>query len=184
MLSNGQEYTYKSLVLGTGFDHKSENMKGLAEFEAEDKGENRVWGHVIDNKERVDRNCYHGWNHPAGDMLCYAPQFPYKGEGTDFYALYYEHYLRRDILQGRASRNSKIQYWSPNKQLVPFNYMNEVIMDECNKRGIEVFLGWELQEIKRNDIGEKIGVFKNVDSGETIERPFTSVNINPPSLPR
>ena len=108
VLSNGQEFTYKSLVLAPGFDHKSENMKGLKEFETEDVGQNKVWGHVIDTKERVDRNAYHGWNHVAGDMLCYAPKFPYKGEGTDFYALNYEHYLRQDQWQGRSSRNAKI----------------------------------------------------------------------------
>jgi hypothetical protein len=27
-------------------------------------------------------------------MICYSPKFPYKGEGTDFYALYYEHFMR------------------------------------------------------------------------------------------
>ena len=29
VLSNGREYTYKALVLATGFDHKSENIEGL-----------------------------------------------------------------------------------------------------------------------------------------------------------
>jgi hypothetical protein len=96
VLSNGQEYTYKALVLNTGFDHKSENIKGLKEFEDEDRGENKVWGHAIDTKERVIRNRYHGWSHTAGDMICYGPKIPYKGEGTDFYALYYEHFLRQD----------------------------------------------------------------------------------------
>jgi len=61
--------------------------------------------------------------------------------------------------------------------------MNEVILDECHKRGIEVHLGWELLNIKYSEIGEKIATFKNVDSGEIIEKPFTSANINPPSNP-
>ena len=38
VLSNGQEYTYKSLVIAPGFDHKSSNLKGLEGFEAEDRG--------------------------------------------------------------------------------------------------------------------------------------------------
>jgi sulfide:quinone oxidoreductase len=181
VLSTGQEYTYKSLVLAPGFDHKSENLDGLKGFEEEDRGENRVWGHAIDNKERVVRNRYHGWNHPSGDMICYNGAAPYKGEGTDFYAFYYEHFLRQDQIQGRAHRSAKIQYWSPNKQIVPFSYMNEVMLDECHKRGIEVHLGWEMQNVRYNEIGEKIATFKNVDSGEVIEKPFTSANINPPS---
>lgn len=98
VLSNGQTYSYKALVLNPGFDHKSANLSGLTDFENEDRGENRVWGHVIDNKQRVVRNRYHGWNHPAGDMICYSPAHPYKGEGTDFYAFYYEHFLRQDQL--------------------------------------------------------------------------------------
>jgi len=61
-LSNGREYTYKALVVATGFDHKSEFIEGLPELE---KGpeENNVFVHAIDHKERLDRNYYHGWNH-------------------------------------------------------------------------------------------------------------------------
>jgi len=183
VLSNGQTYSYKALVLNPGFDHKSANLSGLLDFENEDRGENRVWGHVIDSKQRVVRNRYHGWNHPAGDMICYSPAHPYKGEGTDFYAFYYEHFLRQDQLQGRSSRSAKIQYWSPNKVISKFPYMNEVMLDECHKRGIEVHLGWELQKIAYNTIGEKIATFKCVDSGKIIEKPFISANINPPSRP-
>jgi len=42
----------------------------------------------------ADRNYYHGWSHNHGDMLCYSPKAPYKGEGTDFYALIYEDFMR------------------------------------------------------------------------------------------
>lgn len=38
-LSNGREYTYKALVVATGFDHKAEFIEGLPEFE-KDRGEN------------------------------------------------------------------------------------------------------------------------------------------------
>jgi hypothetical protein len=61
--------------------------------------------------------------------------------------------------------------------------MNEVILDECHKRGIEVYFGWEMMELKRNDIGEKIAIFKNVHTGDIIEKPFTAANINPASKP-
>jgi len=37
--------------------------------------------------------------------------------------------------------------------------------------------------MKSNSIGEKIAVFRNVDSGETIEKDFFSASINPPSKP-
>jgi hypothetical protein len=81
------------LVVAAGLKHKAESIEGLTDFE-KDRGENKVWVHAVDNKERVDRNFYHGWCHTNGDMICYMPKFPYKGEGTDFYALYYEHFLR------------------------------------------------------------------------------------------
>jgi hypothetical protein len=87
-LSNGREYTYKALVVATGFNHSANHIEGLPEFE-KDRGENSVFVHEIDYKERLQRNYYHGWNHPNGDMLCYSPKFPYKGEGCDFYPLYY-----------------------------------------------------------------------------------------------
>ena len=44
-------------------------------------------------------------------------------------------------------------------------------------------LGWELVKIEKNASGEKVGTFKNVDTGSVIDRPFTHVNINPTSLP-
>jgi hypothetical protein len=66
---------------------------------------------------------------------------------------------------------------------VPFPYANEVILDECHKRGIDVNFGWEMIEVKHNQYQQKIAVFKNVDSGETIEKDFFSAVINPPSVP-
>jgi len=39
-------------------------------------------------------------------------------------------------------------------------------------------------KIETNSIGLKVGTFKNVDNGETIERDFTHTNINPPSIAR
>jgi hypothetical protein len=113
-LSNGKELTYKALVLAPGFHHKADLIEGLPEFE-KDRGENSTFVHAIDHKERLSRNYYHGWLHTNGDMICYSPKFPYKGEGTDFYALYYEHFLRQDKIQGRSAKNAKIQYWTPNK---------------------------------------------------------------------
>ena len=93
-LSNGREYTYKSLVLCPGFDQSSEHIEGLKELDLDPMS--NVFVHGVDTKERVDRNYYHGWNHTNGDMICYSPKFPYKGEGCDFYPLYYESFLRQD----------------------------------------------------------------------------------------
>lgn len=64
-----------------------------------------------------------------------------------------------------------------------FPYANEVILDECKKRGIDVFFNMELLSVKENSIGEKIATFRNTISGETIEKDFTSAIINPPSKP-
>jgi len=114
ILSNGKEYTYKALVLAPGLDQQSDFIEGLGEMEKTPEEEN-VFVHSLDNKERVDRNYYHGWNTVGGDLICYSPKFPYKGEGSDFYALNYESFLRQDRYHGRASANAKIQYWTPNK---------------------------------------------------------------------
>ena len=137
--------------------------------------------HTVDDKNRVDRNYYHGWNHTNGDFLCYSPKFPYKGEGSDFYALYYEHFMRQDQFQGRSSAGSKIQFWTPNDKIFSFPYANEVALDECQKRGIEVFFGWEMLSVKFNEYNEKVATFKNVKNGETIEKTFQTASINPPS---
>lgn len=182
-LTNGKEYTYKALVVSTGFEHKSEFIEGLPDFE-KDRGENNVFVHAIDNKLRVDRNFYSGWNHTNGDMIVYSPKFPYKGEGCDFYALYYEHFLRQDQLQGRAAKNARIQFWTPNKEIFKYPYANEVALDECHKRGVDVNFGWELVKVHQNEFGEKIATFRNVDSGDTIEKDFFSAVINPTSKPQ
>ncbi len=181
-LSNGKEFTYKALVLAPGFDHSDEHIEGLPELSQTHEMEN-VFVHKLDNKETVDRNYYHGWNHNNGDLICYAPKFPYKGEGTDFYALYYESFLRQDKLHGRSATNARVQYWTPNKEIFQFPYANEVALDECHKRGIDVMFGWEMVKVHMNEHGEKIATFKNVDSGELYEKSFFSTCINPPSKP-
>lgn len=180
-LSNGREYTYKALVLNTGFSHQSSYIEGLTEMEH--NPESNVFVHAIDHKERIHRNYYHGWNHNNGDFICYSPKFPYKGEGTDFYALYYEHFLRQDILQGRSAKNAKIQFWTPNKEIYKFPYANEVALEECKKRGIEVYFGWEMVKLHYNEHGQKIATFKCVETGQTIEKDFFTAVINPPSKP-
>ena len=40
-----------------------------------------------------------------------------------------------------------------------------------------------MKEVKYNQLGQKIAIFRNVDTGETIEKDFFSAVINPPSLP-
>lgn len=106
--------------------------------------------HILDNKKRCSKNYYHGWNHRNGDMLCYSPKAPYKGEGTDFWALYYESFLRQDQIQGLSSASARITYFTPNKWIYKFPYANEVALEECHKRGIDVNLGWELTKIHQN----------------------------------
>jgi len=181
-LENGKTFTYKSLVLAPDFNNAKSNIKGLEEM-ALSGPENKVFVHSIDDKNTVDRNYWHGVGHTHGDFICYSPQVPYNHEASDFYALYYEHFMRQDTMHGRNSANVKIQFWTPNKFIYAFPYANEVALDECHKRGIDVMLGWEMIEVKFNEINQKIAVFKNVDTGEVIEKDFTSAAINPTSKP-
>lgn len=114
--SAGKTYTYKTLVLSPGLHHESSNLKGLPEFEKEDP-KNNVFGHLLDHKERVNRNYYSGFFNSHGDFITYSPGAPYKGEGSDFYSLYYEQIMRQDKLHGVAAANSRVQFWTPNKQI-------------------------------------------------------------------
>lgn len=181
-LSNGKTFTYKALVLAPGLSHSMDYIPGLAELDAEPDHEN-TFVHMLDKPARAERNFFNGWNNFMGDLMCYSPAFPYKGEGSDFYALYYEHFLRTDKMLGRAHPGSRVQYWTPNKKIYQFDYANEVALDECHKRGIEVHFGWEMVEVKRNAHNQKIAVMKNVDSGEVIEKDFFTGCINPTSKP-
>lgn len=104
-------------------------------------------------------------------------------EGDDFWAPYYEHFMRQDKMHGRSGASARMQYWTPNKFIYSFPYANEVALEECEKRNIDVMLGWELQGVKQNEIGQKFATFKNVDSGEVIEKDFNSANINPTAKP-
>lgn len=182
-LANGTEYTYNSLIYSPGFDHTVDNIPGLRAFE--DAGdESNVFSHIPDTVDRLDRNYYHGWQQYGGDMIVYDPAHPFKDEGANFYALYYEYILRQDKLHGRAANNARVQYWTPNKTIFDFPYANEIMLEECEKRGIDVHLGWELLDVSTNDHGEKIGRFKNVDSGVVIEKDFAGMCINPPHKPQ
>ena len=130
-LSNGREYTYKTLVYAPGFDHTVNNIPGLSTFEKEGDRTN-VFSHIIDTVSRMERNYYHGWEFYGGDYIVYDPAHPFKSEGSSFYPLYYEYILRNDFIHGRASRNAKIQYWTPNKEIFKFPFANEVALEECH----------------------------------------------------
>jgi len=86
-------------------------------------------------------------------------------------------------LQGRSARNAKIQFWTPNKEIFKFPYANEVALEECRKRGIDVYFGWEMTSVRTNEHGQKIATFKCTETGQTIEKDFFSAVINPPSKP-
>lgn len=43
--------------------------------------------------------------------------------------------------------------------------------------------GWEMIEVKHNQYGQKVAVFKCVDTGAIVEKDFFSAVINPPSKP-
>jgi len=116
-------------------------------------------------------------------MLNYSPAGPYKGEGTDFYSFIYESFLRQDKQQGSSHDHAKIQYFTPNKEIYKFDYANEVALEECSKRGIDVCFGHELIKVRYNEIGEKIATFKDVDTGAELEHVFTHANITAPSRP-
>jgi len=181
-MTNGKTFSYKALVLAPGFNHSMDYIKGLETMEKTPDSEG-MFVHMLDSKERTFRNFWNGWHNPNGDMICYSPKAPYKGEGSDFYALYYEHFMRQDKMHYRAANNARVQFWTPNKEIYQFGYANEVALDECHKRGIDVMFGWEMLEVKVNEHGQKIAVFKNVDNGDLIEKDFFSANINPPSKP-
>ena len=145
-LADGKELTYKALVLAPGFDTSVDKIPGLKEMD-EGSEDNNTFVHCIDSRERVERNFYNGYFSRGGDLVTYSPALPYKGEGTDFYSLYYESFLRQDKMLDLNPQGSRVVYISPNKTIVPFPYANEVIMDECAKRGIVLHLGWEMTSI-------------------------------------
>ena len=92
-LADGRELNYKALVLAPGLDTHVDMIPGLRAFD-EGPEDNNTFVHAIDNKERVMRNFYNGYFARGGDMINYSPAYPYNGEGTDFYSLYYESFLR------------------------------------------------------------------------------------------
>ena len=181
-LSNGKQLTYKALALSPGLDQSFDYIKGPKEMSETTESEG-VFCHILDGKDRIDRNWWTGYHQAHGDILCYSPARPYKGEGCDFYALFIEQQVRDMQNLGRAANNTRVHYWTPNKDIFEFGYANEVVLDECHKRGIDVHFGWEMIEVKKNEHGEKIAVMRNVDNHEIIETPFTGLSMTPASKP-
>ena len=105
-LSNGKEFTYKALVLAPGFSHEASHIEGLTDFETGPET-NNTWVHSFNNPANTDRNFFGGYQNLSGDTIMYSPKFPYKGEGSDFYALYYEHMMRQDKILGLATISVK-----------------------------------------------------------------------------
>lgn len=178
VLEDGKEYTYRALVLANGLDSKSEHIEGLAELEAEGERTN-VFSHIVDTKDRMDRNYWHGWHHYNGDLVVYNPAYPFKDEGFSFYTFYYENLLRQEKVFGRASEDARIQFYTPNKSIFEYEYANSVTLEECEKRHIDVHFGQELVKVQRNALGEKVATFKNVDTGATTEKIINGLVAHP-----
>jgi len=85
------------------------------------------------------------------------------------------------MMHGRCAESARMMYWTPNKYIYEFSYANEVALEECRKRNIDVMFGWEMIEVKRTEVGEKVAIFRNVDTHEVIEKSFFTAMINPPS---
>ena len=92
--------------------------------------------------------------------------------------------MRHEQLWTRAAKNTKIQFWTPNDCIFEYEYANKIALEECKKRNIEIFFGQELIKVKKNSIGEKFGVFKNVKTGEIFEKVFNQLVVNPKSQPQ
>ena len=82
-----------------------------------------------------------------------------------------------------TSQGNRVVYISPNKTIMPFPYANEIALDECHKRGIEVLLGWEMLSIQQDACGNKTMTLRNVETGETAEKPYGAATVNPTSKP-
>ena len=76
-----------------------------------------------------------------------------------------------------------MQSFTPNREIYKFPYANEFVLEECERRGIEVNFGLEMTAIRTSEKGVRTALFKNVDSGEVIEHDFHNMCINPPSRP-
>ncbi len=72
VLSTWREYTYKALVLANVFDQKNDIIEGLPELEKTHE-KYKAFVHMLDTKERDDRNYYHGWNNSNGNLIWYSP---------------------------------------------------------------------------------------------------------------
>lgn len=140
-----------------------------------------VFVHKTDTLETCLRNYYHGYHHRSGNLINYSPAGPYKGEGTDFYAFVHEHLHRQDQAMQNSTSTSRIQYITPRDKIFEFDYANDVALEECNKKNIDVIFGQEMVKVAYNDIGQKVATFKDVSTGETYEHDFNHV-ITPVSL--
>jgi len=178
-LDNGREYSYKALVLAPGLEQEESFVEGLPEMFAAPESEH-VFVHKTDTLETCVRNYYHGMYHRTGNLINYSPGGPYKGEGSDFYAFVYEHLNRQDKAVQTSSSTSRIQFITPREKIFEFDYANEVALDECNKRDIDVIFGQEMVKVHYNEIGQKIATFRDVKSGDTYEHDFNHASITPP----
>lgn len=179
-LDNGREYSYKALVIAPGFEQEESLIEGLPEMYKGHESEN-VFVHKTDSLDTCVRNYYHGCHHRSGNLISYSPAGPYKGEGSDFYSFVYEHLNRQDKIVQNSASASRIQFITPREKIFEFDYANEVALDECNKRDIDVIFGQEMIKVGKNDIGQKVATFKDVKSGDVYEHEFNHASITAPS---
>lgn len=162
-----KEFTYDHLILAPELEFDWGRVKGLEEALKD------YWNsHCLTTAQvTFGSNIIRASREFRYDNFVFAiPHVPYKNEGTS-HIIYWFDQLKQDRYTESQWHKSKFIVTTPDQFVHRCPRVNEQLLDQLSKRGIEVKLGYELLEVKYNNIHEyhRISelVYKNLSTGKT-----------------
>ena len=135
--SRGEVFNYKTLVLNTGLNQKSEGDPILAPYLNDgDYGKTRVFVHEPSSGYHLSRNSRIFHMHKDGDFIVYLTGGPNKRESYEHWYLMLDTYLARSQSVGSHSQSMRIKVITPHNYLFKFPFANEVVMEEISNRSM------------------------------------------------
>jgi len=168
---DGNTYSYEVLVMATGLQVRTDLVKGLPEALEDERcpvGTNYIPKYAIKYCKLRDQ-------FKGGRALFTAPSAFIKCGGAPQKIMYLssESWTKKKV--GHAN-----EFISGGAKFFPNEFYEKALLNVAKKYGVVPSLNRDLVEVKAN---EQIAVFKDISTGELIEKKFDIMHVTPPQRP-
>lgn len=169
---DGSKVEYDYLVVAAGMQIDFDNIPGLVEgLKKEDSGVVSIYDYNYADKTW---KTFHSLkDKPSKYLFTFSPTV-LKCAGAPQKIMW----LLEDTLRGEGLRDkADISYWTPGGAMFGVKHYSDKLEQIRQERGVKGIFKHQLITI---DPAQKVAVFRNLDTGETVRQPFDFLHVAPP----